>query len=117
MCPAVPTTIWRGAVMGAERRGGLFADALDLLDLLLVVLAEEKVPFGAALRYLALLRSDLAADVFLDLILFQKLGFEDLQHLQANVVGVAQELDTIVVLEGVDEEMRQVHAPLVAQSH
>src|SRR5881396_2180225 len=115
MCPAVPTTTWRGAIMEAGR--GLLADPFHLLHLLVVILAKEEIPLGAAFRHLALLRGDLAPDGLLELVFLQQLGLEDLQHPQADVVRVEQELDALLVLEGVDEEVRQVHAALVAESH
>src|SRR5881296_549043 len=101
----------------AAGRGGLFADPFHLLQLLVVILAEEEVPLGAAFRDLALLRSDLAADGLFELVFLQKLGFEDLQHFQADVVRIAQELDALLVFERVDEEVRQMYAAFVAQPH
>src|SRR2546423_2707382 len=115
MCPAVPTTTWRGAIM--EAGGGLLADPFHLFHLLVVVLPEEEIPLGAAFRHVALLRGDLAPDGLLELVLLQQLGLEDLQHPETDVVRVEQELDAVLVLEGVDEEVREVHATLVAQSH
>src|SRR6185503_9505469 len=126
MWPAVPTTIWRGVLMAWRpaaqepvRVSGssLLADPLHLVDLLLEVLAEQEVPLGAALRKIAPLRGDLAADRLLHLLLLDQLGLEDIQDSQADVVEVAHELDVIVVLHGVDQEVGQVHAALVAELH
>src|SRR6266571_8455331 len=117
MCPAVPTTTWRGAIMEAGRGRVLLADPFHLLHLLVVVLAEEEIPLGAAFRNVALVRGDLAPDGFLELVFLQELGLEDLQHPEPDVVRVEQELYAFLVLEGVDEKVRQMHAALVAQSH
>src|SRR6266581_766756 len=117
MCPAVPTTTWRGAIMEAGRGCVLLADPFHLLHLLVVVLAEEEIPLGAAFRHVALVQGDLAPDGLLHLVFLHELRLEDLQDPLADGVRVEQELDALLVLEGVDEEVRQVHAALVAESH
>src|SRR5262245_34059260 len=125
MWPAVPTTRVRGAFMdrgsggeaGRERAVVLLAHPLDLLHLVFVVLAEEEVPLCAAFREVAALRQDLAPNRFLDLVLPRHLAFQDLQDLEPDVVGVVQEFHLIVVLERIDDQMREMDAALVAEAH